>query len=132
MMRRTLHFIGIAGVGWLLDSAVFYALVSMFHWSPFVSNFVGGICGATFTFLFARERIFHERRGATWVRLSGYLSYTLVLLIVASAAVQWLAVVLDASFPSLTAKWAAVVAKVVVTPGTLALNYVVAKFLNTK
>lgn len=131
-MKNPFHFIGIAGLGWLIDTTVFFSFVYGLHGSPFAAIFVGGLFGASFTFLLARERIFVEKRGRTWVRLAGYLSYTLGLLIVASAGVHWLTASIDFFHPSLPAPWAALAAKIIVTPFTLALNYCVAKLLNTR
>jgi putative flippase GtrA len=131
-LKNPFHFIGIAGLGWLLDTAVFLAFVHALHGSPFAANFLGGLVGASLTFLLARERIFVEKRGRTWVRLAGYLTYTLGLLIVASAAVHWLAALIHHVYPPLPVPWAALAAKIIVTPCTLALNYCVAKLLNTR
>jgi putative flippase GtrA len=131
-LKNPSHFIGIAGIGWLLDTTVFFSFVYGLHGSPFAANFVGGIIGASFTFLLSRERIFVEKRGRTWVRLAGYLSYTLGLLIVASAAVHWLAASINYFYPPLPAPSAALAAKIIVTPFTLVLNYCVAKLLNTR
>lgn len=131
-MKNPLHFVGFAGIGWLVDTTVFFSFVYGLHGSPFAANFVGGVFGACFTFLLSRRRIFVEQRGRTWVRLTGYLSYTLGLLIVASAVVHWLATSINHSYPPLPAPWAALAAKVIVTPFTLALNYCVAKILNTR
>lgn len=131
-MKNPFHFIGIAGIGWLVDTTVFLSFVHGLHGSPFAANFLGGVFGASFTFLLARERIFVEKRGRTWVRLAGYLGYTLGLLLVASAGVHWLAVSINYFYPPMPAPWAALAAKIIVTPFTLALNYCVAKLLNTR
>ncbi|HEY8024171.1 MAG TPA: hypothetical protein VIF60_06375 [Burkholderiaceae bacterium] len=131
-MKNALHFIGIAGIGWLADTAVFLVVVWLLHGTPFFANLAGGLLGASITFLAARERIFIERTGRTSVRLGVYLAYTLLLLFVASAAVQGVAMVLGQAVHAIPAQWAALLAKFIVTPFTLALNFVTAKFLNTR
>jgi putative flippase GtrA len=130
--RSAFHFVGIAGIGWLIDNLVFFLIVAVAHGSAFFANFAGGLCGATVTFIGARERLFETRRGRTWVRLSGYLVYTLLLLTAASAAVQWLAIMMQSLSPELPVKWAAMLAKLAVTPFTLMLNYLMARFLSTR
>lgn len=131
-LKNALHFVAIAGIGWLADNLVFFMIVAFAHGSAFVANFVGGLCGATVTFIGARHRLFETRRGRTWVRLSGYLAYTLLLLTAASAAVQWLTTIVHAMSPELQIKWAALLAKLAVTPFTLMLNYLMARFLSTR
>ena len=131
-LKTHLHFIGIAGVGWLVDIGMFYLIVSMTQGAAFLANVAGGICGASLTFLLSRKRIFLQQRGRTWVRLMTYILYTLGLLIVASAVVHWLAASAHDVHPGYPITSIAVAAKVIVTPFTLALNFVVARFLNTR
>ncbi|MES2933326.1 MAG: GtrA family protein [Pseudomonadota bacterium] len=131
-MKTHLHFIGIAGIGWLVDTGVFYIIVSTTLGAPFLANIAGGVCGASITFLGSRKKIFLRQRGRTWVRLAIYILYTLGLLIVASAAVHGLTASAHDLYPSYPIAWIAVAAKIIVTPGTLALNFLVARFLNTR
>lgn len=116
----------------MADTAVFLIVVWLLHRAPFLANLAGGLVGASITFLGARERIFIERKGRTSVRLGIYLAYTLLLLLVASGAVQGVAMVLGEAVHAMPAQWAALLAKFIVTPFTLALNFVTAKFLNTR
>ena len=131
-MKQALHFVGIAGIGWLADTALFFLLVWLFHMAPFPANVAGGLLGASITFLASRERIFTARSGSTPVRLGLYLAYTLGLLVVASAAVQGVALLVAHGLPMLPAQYGALAAKCLVTPFTLALNFFAAKVLNTR
>lgn len=131
-MKQALHFIGIAGIGWLADTALFFLLVSLASAAPFYANVAGGLLGAGITFLASRERIFVARKGSTPVRLGIYLAYTLGLLLVASAAVQGVAQLLRHAWPALSAQYGALLAKCIVTPFTLALNFIAARLLNTR
>ncbi len=131
-VKNALHFIGIAGIGWLADTGVFFLLVWLLHASPICANVIGGIVGATITFLASRERIFVERKGRTSVRLGIYLLYTVALLIIASIAVGSVADQLGRAMSTMPKQWPALLAKIIVTPFTLALNFVTAKFLNTR
>lgn len=131
-MKQALHFVGIAGIGWLADTALFFLLVWLFHAAPFYANVAGGLLGASVTFLVSRERLFVARRGSTPVRLGIYLAYTLGLLFLASAAVQGVALLALRTLPVLPAPYGALGAKCIVTPFTLAANFIAARLLNTR
>jgi len=131
-LKQALHFVGIAGIGWLADTALFFLLVWLFHTAPFYANVAGGLLGASITFLISRERLFLVRAGSTPVRLGIYLAYTLGLLFIASAAVQGVTLLVSRTLPMLPPQFGALAAKCIVTPFTLALNFLTARLLNTR
>ncbi len=127
--RTFLPFAAASGLGWLLDMAVFTALVSWTGFSPFVANLVSGCVGMTFAFIVAHERIFRKNETALTRKIAFYIVYSLAAIIAASAAIGALQPLM---LPFLNPAAAAVAAKIIVTPFTLALNFLVARLTSER
>lgn len=130
---RGFRFVLVSGAGWVLDIAVFVALVALAQVEVLAANLVGGVCGAVVSFLTSNRWVFVGRSQGIVVRLAVYLTYTLALIVAASALVDITARVMTAalSWLSLRPPRAAVAfaAKCAVTPLTLAVNFFVARYL---
>ena len=135
-LRRPLQFAGLSGIGWLIDTAVYLALIGNFHFSVFYAGVLGGICGASFGFLTANRFVFPGGTRGLSRRLTTYIVYTTLLIIVASALVDlvcrglWCA----AAYFKLVASWPTIafLAKCVVTPALLTANFLLARKLSQK
>lgn len=134
MIRTFLRFAALAGCGWLLDFALLLLLVRYAGVAPFLANVVSSLVAASAVFLTARLAVFARAEGGLPVRFGLFLAYTLTVILVASAAVEVLAA--HASQASvalglapLGVAQAAAVAKVIVTPPQLLLNFVVSRLL---
>jgi hypothetical protein len=122
----------LSGLGWMVDMLVFAGVVT-FGASVFFGGFVGAVCGATFAFLSSKRLVFHNDEENYLLELSVYIAYQLALAVVLAAAIDigargltWIAFSAGWHFP-LTG--IAIAAKVAVTPFSLFLNYVVARYL---
>lgn len=123
----------LSGMGWLLDTIVFLALVASGRVSVMTANIVGGACGAAFAFLTSNRWVFAGREEGVASRLVIYLTYTVALILAASALVDLTARLTEAALMlwALQLPYTAVafIAKCLITPLTLAANFVVARFL---
>ena len=131
--RRGLRFVLLSGMGWVLDTVVFLAVVASGQAGVMMANVMGGACGAAFAFLTSNRWVFAGREEGVAARLVVYLAYTVALIFAASALVD-----LTARFVAAALAWwsmalphtmVAFIAKCVITPLTLAANFVVARFL---
>ncbi len=131
---KPLQFIGLSGLGWILDTGIYLLLVSGFGLRVFLAAMIGGLCGASFAFLTSSRFVFAGRRHGLGGRLLVYLIYTGVQIVVMSAVIDGLAAALQASFAHAEAvvSWplVALLSKCIVTPFVLAMNYFVARRLN--
>jgi putative flippase GtrA len=125
-----LRFVGLSGLGWLIDMAVYTVLVGS-GVRVLSASILGGVCGASFSFLTSRRLVFRSSARGVWIRLAFYLAYTVGLIILAGAVTEWLTQLLVGVAaglgyqPSFTVL--AVIAKCLITPFLLLSNFLVAR-----
>ncbi len=126
------RFGGVSGLGWLLDFGLLFALVRWAHLPVFVSNLLSASAAATLVFLVSRKWAFRGRDEALLLRVFFYAAYTLVIIVLASAAISYLTRITEAVSEHLhlllPLATCAVMAKVIVTPINFLINFVVARF----
>jgi len=131
-----LKFGGLSGLGWLADACILLFLVSAFGMTPFAANFISSCIAALAVFLVSRELVFSKASGRTGLRVLGYLAYVLVLIGVASLMAQlistWARELAEAHRIALSATVAAAVAKVLITPPQLVLNFLVSRAMSER
>ena len=127
------QFIGLSGLGWLLDFLLLLLLVRFLKLPVFQANLVSASTAGLFVFFASRTMVFRPAHGSAAGRALFYLAYTITVILLASACMRLLVGVFHAS----SVLWmrrpviAAALAKVLVTPLNLALNFVVARGVNT-
>jgi len=133
--RGPLKFVTISGGGWLLDTAVYMALVTYGGMGVFLANIAGGVCGGSFTFLTSHRLVF-AGSGKIRARLAIYVIYTAVLVVAASALVDLAAQEgrLTAEYLRIAIEWPTIafLAKCLITPLLLATNFFVARALSRR
>jgi putative flippase GtrA len=129
-----IRFAGLSGCGWLFDLCLLTTLVEITQIGPAWANMISSMSAAAIVFLIARDRIFTSAGGAAPVRLIAYVAYTALQVAIASAAIGALVHPIAAEAQGLglagVSTLAAVLAKIIVTPAQLALNFLVAGGLN--
>ena len=130
LLLQAVRFFGISGIGWLLDFCT-YAALGLFSRNLFLNNIVSSWVGVTFTFVFSTRTVFRSAgRIPLAAKYALYLIYQLVLIL----AVSWLVKIIDLSLvrvfeSALVKQTSHLIAKVVVTPVTMILNFFVMKIL---
>lgn len=131
-----LKFGGLSGLGWLADAAILLALVGFLGVVPFAANLVSSSVAALSVFLLSRELIFAKAAGRTALRIAAYLAYVFLLICVASVGVQlistWAREFAEAHRTTLSATAVAGIAKVLVTPPQLILNFMVSRHMSER
>ena len=131
-----LKFGGLSGMGWLLDFALLLSMVGVLGVPPFAANLVSSSTAALTVFLVSRRLIFDRSEGALGTRIAVYLLYTLCLITAAAWAMTLIIQALgglaqangfDPSRAALTA-----VAKVLVTPPQLLLNFLMSRHMSER
>jgi putative flippase GtrA len=132
LLAASVRFAGLSGVGWLIDFSLLLILVRIFALPVFTANLISAGTAGLSVFLMSRRMVFGVSHGSVARRALFYLLYTVVVIVLASWAIRLLAGGLQAG----TIPWlarpviAAAVAKILVTPVTLGLNFIVAKGVN--
>ena len=136
LLLSFLQFGGLSGLGWLADACILLALVHFLGVAPFAANLISSSVAALSVFLLSRELIFNKESGRTGLRIAAYLAYQLALICVASVAMQflstWLRGLAQAQGMALSATAVAGIAKVIVTPPQLVLNFLVSRSLSER
>ena len=130
---QAVKFIGISGIGWLLDFSV-YTVLAFLSQNLFLNNIISSLTGVTFTFIFSTRLVFKNNcRIPLQAKYLLYLLYQVMLIFVISRLLQFIDAKLVQIFElEIITKSSFVIAKILVTPVTMILNFLVMKFLMEK
>lgn len=133
LLNQALRFIGLSGIGWLLDFGV-YTLLSFVSENLAVNNMLSSLVGASFVFVFSTRFVFRDSHNIPLVfKYAIYVLYQLVLIYLISHLLAWVNSVILALFTmKLIHALSAVLSKMIVTPITMAVNFFAMKFVIEK
>ena len=128
VIYQILQFIGISGIGWVLDFTTFIIL-GLFNKNPEMNNYISSWVGVSFVFVFATRKVF-DNRGyiPLWVKYVIYIVYQIILISFISRMLgQINEIILIHAGASFISKFSSILAKIIVTPVTMFLNFFVLK-----
>ena len=128
LLNQAIRFFGLSGIGWLMDFAVF-TLLSYVTGNPFLSNVFSSVVGASFVFVFSTRFVFQDNSHIPLaVKYVVYLVYQAVLIYVISKLLAVVDAFILTHFTwQLILGFSALLAKMIVTPVTMTLNFFVMK-----
>ncbi len=128
LLRQILRFLGLSGIGWLMDFTV-YTLLSLRMENLALVNVFSSLVGASFVFLFSTRFVFRDsHRIPLGLKYAIYIVYQLLLIFLISKLLAWIAAGIALYAPwALLRKLAAVLSKIIVTPITMTVNFLVMK-----
>lgn len=132
-LRQALLFVALSGTGWLLDTTVFMLLSGPGGWPVVAANMVSGSCGSLFVFMASSRGVFRRNEGSMLQKVGALLLFNAAVIVASSVVLGLIAAGLADGAARLG--WAVapgvvrLLAKVLVTPVTLALNFVIVRFL---
>lgn len=128
LLQQAIRFVGLSGIGWILDFCT-YTVLGCFSGNLVVNNVISSWVGVTFVFLFATRKVFqnNSRISLKWKYVI-YLLYQCVLIFLVSLLLQKV----DAAITKwvtieLVQSYSAILAKIIITPITMTLNFFVMK-----
>lgn len=133
LISKFFRFIGISGIGWILDFVIYTLLTSAAHLPVALSNYISTIPAITLVFFVSTRKLFVCRPDGLSLRAKYvlYVVYQLLLVTGVSFLAQWLAVALPLLLPFLSG-FAKLAAKILITPVTMVCNFFVLKYLAEK
>ncbi len=134
LLLQALGFFGISGIGWLMDFAIFTVL-GFLAWTPVeVNNMISSGVGVTFVFIFSTRKLFQNTgRIPLPVKYLIYIVYQILLISAVSVLVGWLSGWLFGVIPwEGIARFSPIIAKILITPFTMVLNFIFMKILIEK
>ena len=132
-LRQAVLFVALSGTGWLLDTTVFLLLSGPGGWPVVAANMVSGSCGVLFVFIASSRGVFRRNEGSMAQKVGTLLLFNAAAILASSVVLGLIAAWLTQGVARLG--WAVapgiirLVAKMLVTPVTLALNFIVVRFL---
>lgn len=123
-----LGFVGISGLGWCLDFAVYSLLTSLLGLRVVTANYISTVPAITLVFFLSTRHTFRCREGGLplWTKYLLYALYQLLLVTAVSwlgqAVYDWLS---PLALPALIGRYLKVLIKIGMTPVTMVMNYLV-------
>jgi len=124
LLRQAVRFVGLSGIGWLMDFAV-YTLLSLRMENLALVNVFSSLVGASFVFIFSTRFVFRDsHRIPLWLKYAIYIVYQLLLIFLISKLLAWIAAFIALHAPwELLRRLAAILSKIIVTPITMTINF---------
>lgn len=131
LFMQIIQFVGISGIGWIIDFAIFNLLNIKFN-GILINNMISSGIAVCFVFFVSTRKTFTQKLGGLNLRWKFmiYIIYQIILIylmsrLLASISGLLLAWLVDSPFVD----FVAMISKILVTPITMCLNFVVMKFV---
>lgn len=128
LIRQALGFVGLSGIGWILDFLT-YTLLGLVSDKLFLNNVISSWVGVTFVFIFATRKVFqnNSKISLKWKYLI-YIVYQCALIFFSSKLLSIIALFIVENIEvAIVISLSAIIAKILVTPITMILNFFVMK-----
>ena len=128
LFKQAVRFVGLSGIGWILDF-VTYNLLGLVSDKLFINNIISSLVGVTFVFIFATRKVFQNssKIPLKW-KYFIYVVYQLVLIFLISKLLSFIALFIVENIDiAIVISLSGVIAKILVTPVTMVLNFFVMK-----
>ena len=133
LLKQAIQFFGLSGIGWILDFSI-YTILGLVNSNVIVNNIISSWVGVTFVFIFSTHKIFknNSKISLKWKYLI-YLSYQVILIFLISNLLGYIDdfIVLHIGYSAIV-KFSNIIAKIIVTPVTMLLNFIFMKSIIEK
>jgi len=132
LFGKFIRFLGISGIGWLIDFSIYCILVYIFHVPVFGANISGAVPAVTFVFFVSVRKVFVKKKSnfPLWLKYAVYICYTIILLLLVSMIGQWgYEIVMRYDLFMIFRPFAAILIKCGITGITMICNFFMMKFL---
>lgn len=132
-VNQMLKFFGVSVLGWIIDFSIYNLLIFLLDMNISIINVISSLIGVTFIFLFSTRKIF-EKSGKCNIKTK-YLVYVIYQIVLILSVSYLLPIFKDylLSFDiSFISNYSNMISKVMVTPVTASLNFIVIKFIIEK
>lgn len=128
LLMQAIKFVGLSGIGWLLDFFA-YTVLGFVSDNLVLNNFISSWVGVTFVFIFATRKVFQNKSKISlkW-KYAIYILYQIILIFFISKLLNVIniAIVNNVSIDIIVC-FSSILAKILVTPITMSLNFFVMK-----
>ncbi len=133
LLIKVLKFIGFSGIGWLIDTTIYMILTSIFKLNIDISNIFSSLVGVTFVFIMSTRKIFVSNSKINIkIKYLIYVIYQVILILTASKIMLLLKDIITPLNIALINKYINIAVKIIITPFTMIINFIVMKLLIEK
>ena len=133
LLSQAVRFVGISGIGWLLDFSIYSLLTALLGVPVFLANICSSIPAITLVFFVSTKKIFRNgTRIPLWGKYAIYVAYQMVLLLLVSSLAQWVSGACIRLLGEGVRSFAPILAKILITPCTMVCNFCVMKIMTEK
>ena len=135
ILRQFIKFLFLSGIGWLIDFILYLIFSNIFDFRIIYSNILSSIPAVTFVFFVSTRRVFvKNKKGFTLKeKYFIYFLYQVILIITISLLGQYLyLLILKNIAVKIELKILKLIIKILITPITMLINFIVMKFLIEK
>ena len=128
LLSQAVRFIGLSGIGWILDFST-YILLGFISNNLVLNNIISSWIGVTFVFIFSTRKIFQNNSKISLkYKYLIYILYQCILIFFISKLLNYIDIVIVSNFSlELITSFSSIIAKIIVTPITMTLNFFVMK-----
>ncbi len=128
LLKQIVKFVGISGIGWLLDFFTYTSLSFCSH-NIEINNIISSWIGVTFVFIFATRKVFkNNSRISLKKKYAIYLAYQLILIYLISKLLGYVnSYIISNIMIEEILRLSTVISKVIITPITMIMNFIVMK-----
>lgn len=133
ILIKVLKFIGFSGIGWLIDTTIYMILTSIFKLNIDISNIFSSFVGVTFVFIMSTRKIFVSNSKINIkIKYLIYVIYQVILILTISKVMLLLKDIITPLNIDLINKYINITVKIIITPFTMVINFIVMKLLLEK
>jgi len=134
IIKQAFGFIGISGIGWIIDLIVYTILTSLLEIDVNIANMFSSFMGVSFVFIVSTRKLFiNNSKINIKVKYIIYIIYQIILISIASYVMFLLKdFILDLVNIKLIIKYIDILVKIIITPFTMLINFIVMKYLIEK
>ena len=128
ILEQAVKFVGLSGIGWVLDFFI-YTFLGLLSSNVVENNMISSWVGVTFVFIFATRKVFqnNNKNSLKW-KYFIYIAYQIVLIFFVSKLLGIVNEVMVSNIHiEMVDKFSAIISKILVTPITLVINFIVMK-----
>lgn len=128
ILSQAIRFVGLSGIGWILDFCT-YTVLDLMSPNLVLNNIISSWVGVTFVFTFTTRKVFkNNSKISLKLKYLIYLGYQLILIFAISNLLGAInAAIVNNITIDLILKFSSIIAKILVTPITMVLNFFVMK-----
>ena len=135
LIKQGLSFILVSGIGWIFDFTTYLILTNIFNLNVMISNMISAIPALTYVFAMSSKRIFKNDNSKISVKFKYimYFAYQIILVTTVSFVAGLLYdYLIDIVTIDMLIKHMKLVIKIIITPITMLLNFIIMKNLIEK